>query len=112
MVVVESSSPYYAKLAAIHYGGGVEVPQEIVDAFRDRTAKLEGLCPDAPEHIGDMLVAAQRQLKERGHTVGLLPFTDDLVVMLTEAKSSGGVPPMKSCSEPITLAVMAELGHR
>ena len=112
MVLVESSSPYYEKLAAIHYGGGAEVPQEVVDAFRERTAKLEQLCPDAPEHIGDMLVAAQRQLKERGHPVSLLLFTDDLVVMLTEAKSSGGSPPMKSCSEPITLAVMAGLGHR
>lgn len=110
-ISVESSSPYYAKLAAIDFGSSV-VPLATVDSFRIRTESLERLCPDLPDHIGDMLVAGQHELKEGGKAVSLFRLTDDVVVMLTEAKKSGGIPAMKSCAEPIALMVSVRLAQQ
>lgn len=107
MVTVGSGSPYYAKLAAVDAHSN-EVTQESIDAMQRYTTILERVCPDSPEHIGDMLVAGQREMRGQGKDTSLQQLAADVSTMLTEAERSGGIPQMSSCAEAISLWVIGK----
>ena len=107
---ITQSSPVWAKLAVIQ-SGLPQPPADMLVRFERAFNRLEMHCPDAPDLIGEFIVAGQRELSERGKRNSLLELTEAVATMLDTATQSGGILKMNSCAEPVALMVTGLLAQ-
>jgi len=102
--VATASQRSWEKLASLQVGH--KNPSEVlISRFKTSVQAIARICPNNPERVSDMLLVGHQQLPTG--TLELVEFAEFVSNMLTTAEGSGGVPQMTSCSEPITLAVIA-----